>query len=82
VGLDAIFISTGHFYMGVPNCEVLCVSESAYNKYIEYTMEERLLTFRENLFIILIRADHRTFFKTKQFAMLFEFTASCISWTI
>jgi hypothetical protein len=46
VGLDAVFINTGHFYMRVPNGEVLCVSESAYNKYKEYTMEERLLTFR------------------------------------
>jgi hypothetical protein len=46
VGLDAVFISIGHFYVGVPNSEVLCVSESAYNKYKENTMEERLLTFR------------------------------------
>jgi hypothetical protein len=45
VGLDAVFISTGHFHMGIPKSEVLRVSESACNKYKENTMEERLLTF-------------------------------------
>lgn len=51
VGLDAVFISTSHFCMGVQNSEVLCVSESTCNKYEEYTMEERLLTSRQNFLI-------------------------------